>query len=86
MITLITVIPPLLIFIYRNEIVKTANTYVGGRNFRPTYHFEASGGAQKEMTIRNYYLDEYFSEKSIVLAGNITCLLALLCMFGVGIL
>lgn len=48
--------------------------------------FIGAMGATKSLVLKNYYMEEYFSEEKLFKPGAICCILLILIMFGVGII
>lgn len=48
--------------------------------------FVGAMGVTKNLTLRNYYMDEYFSEEKLFKPGAYCCIALILIMFGVGII
>lgn len=48
--------------------------YMGGRSTSGSMVFSGSMGMQREMVLSNYYLEQYFGENKLLMAGTALCL------------
>jgi ech hydrogenase subunit A len=75
------VIIPLAILRYGKKMKYSADkTYVAGRDIDENYAFECAIDTRKEISLKNYYPSEFFSENSLLKAGNSACAVFILLM------
>lgn len=71
----------------RPKHVKYTQPYLCGANVnQQRTKFIGAMGVPKTLALKNYYMDEYFSEEKLYKPGAICCIVVILIMFGVGIL
>jgi ech hydrogenase subunit A len=67
-------------FINYGKKVKVVDPYLGGANaFNPTQFYGALGRV-RDMEMKNYYLERYFSEVRLLKFGSILCLILIIIM------
>lgn len=65
-------IMPISLLHYRNSGTQVA-PYMGGRSTSGSMVFSGSCGVQREMVLSNYYLEQYFGEDKLLMAGTALC-------------
>ena len=65
---------------------KTLSPYLNGRIVNENGKFLGSLGVYKEPKTANYYLDEYVSEKKLIIPSQIVSLIIIIAMFVLGVL
>jgi ech hydrogenase subunit A len=61
---------------------KHLSPYMGGRTTTAEMRFSGSAGLQRDLALRNYYLESFFGENKLFRVGAVLCLGLLLLMFG----
>jgi ech hydrogenase subunit A len=70
-------------FINYGKKVKVVDPYLGGANaFNPTQFYGALGRV-RDMEMKNYYLDRYFSEPRLLKFGSILCVILICIMLAI---
>lgn len=86
MITLIIIIPLfLMLWQYRKKRV-FGSPYMAGRNVHATVKFEGSAGAERELALKNYYLENLFGESRIFNIGVVISIAVIVIMMGAVVL
>jgi ech hydrogenase subunit A len=80
MLALVALFP--LTFVFYNRKVHVMEAYLGGANAGSSTSFTGSMGEVREAGMRNYYLERYFGEKRLLVAGMVICGLLLVFMVG----
>jgi len=84
MLALVMLFP--LSFINYGKRVKVVDAYLGGANVNNNVQFRGSAGAIKNMSMNNYYLQDYFSEKRLFKFGVIITVVLVIAMLGLSLL
>lgn len=53
---------------------KHLSPYMGGRPTTAEMRFSGSAGLQRDLTLRNYYLESYFGENKLLKMGTVLCM------------
>jgi ech hydrogenase subunit A len=61
---------------------KHLSPYMGGRTTSAEMRFSGSAGLQRDLALRNYYLENYFGENKLSKIGIALCIILILLMFG----
>jgi len=72
MMLFLLMIMPFSMLLYRNE-VKHVSAYMGGRPTTSDMKFQGSMGITRETVLSNYYFEEFFGEKRLLMAGTALC-------------
>jgi ech hydrogenase subunit A len=83
MVALIILLPLIDFFFQRTLKTKQGAAYMAGRNESPNRVFDASLGMKRELSLKNYYLENIFGEKLHMRIGVITATIVILVMIGV---
>jgi ech hydrogenase subunit A len=71
MIFLLLIMPASLLHFRKDA--KHVGPYMGGRPTTTDMHFAGSAGITREMTTRNYYMQQYFGESRLLMSGSVLC-------------
>ena len=86
MITLIIIIPLfLMLWQYRKKRV-FGSPYMAGRNVHATVKFEGSAGMERELALKNYYLENLFGESRVFNIGVVISIAVIVIMMGAVVL
>ena len=83
MVALVILLPLIDFFFQKTMKTKTGTAYMAGRNESPNRVFDGSLGAKRELSLRNYYLENIFGEKLHMRIGVVVSIIVILVMFGV---
>jgi ech hydrogenase subunit A len=72
MMLFLLMIMPFSMLLYRKD-VKYVSAYMGGRPTTSDMKFQGSMGIARETTLSNYYFEEFFGEKRLLMAGTALC-------------
>lgn len=86
MVGLIVIVPVGLLYYSRFfHDYKRVGAYLGGAN-TDSYHYRDSFGVPAHADLRNYYLNEFFNERKLLLTGIFGTVVLIVIMFGVSII
>lgn len=86
MIALIIIIPLfLMLWQYRKKRV-FSSPYMAGRNVRSNVKFEGSAGMERELALKNYYLENIFGESRVFNIGVVISIAVIVLMMGAVVL
>jgi len=72
-------------FINYGKRVKVVDAYLGGANINNNVQFRGSAGATKNMSMHNYYLEDYFGEKRLLKFGMVISVVLVVAMLGLSL-
>jgi ech hydrogenase subunit A len=75
----------LVYFSFAGKNLKRVGTYLGGANISDVT-FEGAMASTQTIELKNYYVEKYFGESRLFMAGVIVCLTLIFVMFGVAFL
>jgi ech hydrogenase subunit A len=84
MLTMVMLFP--LSFINYGKKVKVVDAYLGGANVNNNVQFRGSAGAIENMSMHNYYLEDYFGEKRFLKFGIVISVVLVIAMLGFSLL
>ncbi len=61
---------------------KHLTPYMGGRPTTPEMRFKGAAGLERDLSLRNYYLDDFFGEGRLSKIGVSICIILIILMFG----
>jgi ech hydrogenase subunit A len=73
-------------FINYGKRVKVVDAYLGGANVNNNVEFRGSAGVTQSMSMYNYYLEDYFSEKKLLKFGITICIVLIIAMLGLSLI
>jgi len=79
MLALILVMPLSMLYYGRDR--KHISAYMCGRPTTPDMRFSGSLGITRELTLKNYYMENYFGEKKLHRLGTALCICLIILMF-----
>lgn len=79
----LVILLPLRLLFYKD--LHHVEAYLGGTNVAEEGKFRGSLGLARELKIRNYYLENYFSESRLFQAGVLVCSALIIISLGVGL-
>ena len=86
MVAMVIVVPAVAYLFQTKKRFIFGTVYMAGRNEYPDRAFDTAIIGRNELVLKNYYLESYFGEKKLMLAGVITATAAIVAMFGASLI